>query len=108
MKQIIDNNILYCVGEDAADNHKMFDLYRKENNKYWWFHLSEHSSPHVIACTENINREIIVFAGNLVKQNSKYNHIDNISIDYTMLRNIRKTFNIGEVALLRNPMIIRL
>jgi len=51
MKKVEYNNITYVIGENAQDNWNILDIYKKENDKYIWFHLNSFSSAYVIMCT---------------------------------------------------------
>lgn len=103
MKTIEFKNIIYIIGQNAQDNWNILDLYKKENDKYIWFHLNSFSSPYVIMCSSLDNLEIseinnyLYFGAELCKNNSKYRNLPNLKIIYTSLKKLTKTNKIGEV-----------
>ena len=54
------------------------------------------------------DKEDIIFASTLVKENSKYKNFKNIKICYTQVKNIKKTRTPGEVKILKKPETITL
>lgn len=98
--QFIDNNIIYKIGRNAKDNFKLIDC---ADSNDWWFHLSDCPSGHCIVMNDVLTHEMILFAGNLVKQNSKMKD-KRVKIIYTQIKNIKKTTTIGQVKILCNPL----
>ena len=78
MKKVEYNDITYVIGENAQDNWDILDLYKKENNKYIWFHLNSFSSCYVIMCStiNDIDKSQInnylYYGAELCKNNTKY------------------------------------
>ena len=103
MKTLEYNNIIYVIGQNAKDNWNILDLYKKENDKYIWFHLNSFSSPYIIMCCSLDNLEIsqinnyLNFGAQLCKNNSKYRNLPNLKIIYTSLKKLTKTDKLGEV-----------
>jgi hypothetical protein len=112
MKKIEYNNIIYIIGENAQDNWNALDLYKKENDKYIWFHLNSFSSAYVIMCAtmSNIDKfklnNYLFYGAELVKNNSKYRNYTNLKIIYTTLNKLSKTNTIGEVLISGKKKII--
>lgn len=94
------NTINYRLGENAKENHEIIDDADKED---WWFHIDGHPSSHCIVERLVIDIDDIIFASNIVKENSKFKHIKNLRICYTQVKNLKKTKNPGEVKLLKTP-----
>ena len=103
MKKVEYNNIIYIIGENAQDNWNILDLYKKENDKYIWFHLNSFSSAYVIMCStiNDIDKsqfyDYLYYGAELCKNNSKYKNLKNLKIIYTTLNKLSKTNKIGEV-----------
>ena len=102
---MIDNNITYKLGRNAQENFLLIDEALFINENYWWFHLDGIPSGHCIIFSEDINKEMIQYAGTLVKQYSKLK--DNkdckknkkAKIVYTQIKNVAKTKTVGQVLL---------
>ena len=103
MKKIEYNNILYIIGENAQENWNILDFYKKENDKYIWFHLNSFSSGYVIMCStiNDIDKsqlnDYLYYGAELCKNNTKYRNLKNLKIIYTTLKKLSKTDTIGEV-----------
>lgn len=97
---IVDKNITikYILGQNAIENHQIIDDADKND---WWFHLTDFPSGHCIVETDNLDKEDIIYASQLVKENSKYKNINKVSISYLQIKDIKKTKNPGEVKLLK-------
>ena len=102
-ERIIENTdikVVYKLGQNANENHELID-YADRND--WWFHLEDYPSGHCIVERSDIEKEDIIFASTLVKENSKYKNFKNVSICYTQIKNIKKTRIPGEVKILKKP-----
>ena len=91
---IKDNNVVYRLGRNAKENFKLIDEAIPDD---WWFHLGDYPSGHCIIDSNTIDKSMIIFAGNLVKEYSKLNSCKNIKIVYTQIKNIKKTKTLGQV-----------
>jgi predicted ribosome quality control (RQC) complex YloA/Tae2 family protein len=91
---IKDNNIVYRLGRNAKENFKLIDEAIPDD---WWVHLGDYPSGHCIINSNTIDKSMIIFAGNLVKEYSKLNNSKNIKIVYTQIKNIKKTKILGQV-----------
>jgi len=96
MKIIINENITFRLGRNATENFQLIDDADKDD---WWFHLDGHPSGHVVVDSSILDEKIKVFAGQLVKDNSKMKNNKNIKIVFTQIKNIVKTKIIGTVIL---------
>ena len=114
MKKIEFKNIIYIIGENANENWNILDLYKKENNKYIWFHLNSFPSGYIIMCSTLIDIEktqinnYLYYGAELCKNNTKYKNQKNLKIIYTTLDKLNKTNNIGEVIISGKKNIILL
>lgn len=97
MKEFTDeNNTIYWLGKNAQDN---WDIIKKAENNWLWFHLDKFSSGHVIICKESsmISDNEILYASKLCISNSKYKLINNIGVIYSEINNINIGKEIGSV-----------
>ena len=97
MKEILDENkTIYWLGKNAQDN---WDIIKKAEDNWLWFHLDKFPSGHVIICkkSDTITNEEIIYASNLCKSNSKYKLLNDIGIVYTEVNNLSIGVEIGSV-----------
>ena len=95
MKTIKLLNFIYKLGENAKENWKLLD---ESKEHYLFFHLQSFPSGYVILEHNNdYTEEIIIKAGELCKNGTKYRNLKNIKIDYCRCDNIIKGEKIGEV-----------
>ena len=78
-------------------------MYKKENDKYIWFHLNSFSSGYVIMCStvNDIDKsqlnDYLYYGAELCKNNTKYRNLKNLKIIYITLKKLFLTDTIGEV-----------
>lgn len=94
MKNILYNNKQIIIGQNSKENWNILDEY--SSNAYW-FHLKSFSSCFVIVNSEDIDNDIIKYAADLCKQNTKYKNVPNIKVSYTNTSNIKKADVEGSV-----------
>jgi len=97
MKEIADeNNTIYWLGKNAEDN---WDIIKKAESNWLWFHLDKFPSGHVIICKESstITNDEIIYASNLCKSNSKYKLLKNLGIVYCEINNLNIGKEVGSV-----------
>lgn len=98
----IDNtfeNNRIVVGENAEENDQLI-VKAKQNDM--WFHLEDFSSCHVImTCTKKypVTKPMIKYCAELCKQNTKYKLYKNISVNYCLIKNVKRTTIMGTVDL---------
>ena len=95
----VNNNITFKLGKNAKQNFELIDL---ASDNYWWFHIDCMPSGHCIVETDILDREMIIFASNLVKEHSKSKDSKNVKIIYTQIKNIKKTKILGQVIIQNN------
>lgn len=87
------------IGKNAEEN----DLIIKEARQTdIWFHLDKFPSCHVIvSCSKEfpITFEMITYCGLLVKENTKYRNLPKLKINYTEIKNVKRTEIKGKVLL---------
>ena len=103
MKTFIMDKINLRLGENAKENHLLID-YADMND--WWFHLDGFPSGHCIVECNELTKDLCLYAGQLVKEHSKYRNHKKLKVIYLQIKNIKKTKNPGEVKLLKKPEII--
>ena len=91
---MIYNNITYRLGKNAKENFQLIDDADPED---WWFHLADESSGHCIIDSSIVDKEMINYASNLVKEHSKLKNNKNVKVIYTQIKNITKTKILGQV-----------
>ena len=86
--------IIIKIGQNAKENWQLID----ESHASWtWVHLKSFPSCHVIIEDENLSVELITYAGNLCKANTKYKNVPNLKISYCLVSNLQKGAKPGEV-----------
>lgn len=96
MKVLEMGNETYFIGENAQDNHEMFD---KMSGEMTWFHLDNSSSTHVyvkVPKERNSRKMVIKQAAYYVRFYSK----NYGKVCYTKKSNLQKGEKPGEVVIL--------
>ena len=93
VKTFEKDNIKIFVGENAEENWELIDL----DENYLWFHLNSFPSCHVIIEHEDPDEELIKYAAQLCKENTKYKNLKDLKICYTFCKNLIKAEKIGSV-----------
>ena len=101
MKVIIKDNIVYKIGQNAQENWDLLD----NNANFVWFHLRSFPSCHVVVETEDITEDVVVEGANLCLKNTKYRNLKNVKVNYTPLKNIKKSDTIGAVHFISNKKV---
>jgi len=94
MKNILYNDTEIIIGQNSKENWNILDKY--SSNAYW-FHLKSFPSCFVIVNSDDIDDDIINYAANICKQNTKYRNLCNIKVCYTNTSNIKKADTQGSV-----------
>lgn len=95
MKEFFINNHKILVGNNSKENWELLELC-KDNNIF--LHLTHFPSCYVIIfCEDFPDISIIEECAKLCKSNTKYKNLKNISVDYTLCKNIIKGDILGEV-----------
>ena len=111
-------NIIFEIGQNAKENWEIFDKNKEINSNYVWFHLNSFPSSYVIMkitileLNEKYSKSeidnIIYFAANLCRENSKYNFLKDLKIVYTILKKLEKGHQEGEVIISGKRNLIKL
>ena len=89
------------IGRNASQNWKIIDSAHLED---YWFHIANCSSCHVIfSCNDKDYKlkknDIKYLAGLCKKYTNKCKSINNLSINYTKIKNIKKGKYVGSVSI---------
>lgn len=98
MKTIEYNGINILVGQNAEENWKMLET----NENYLWFHLRSFPSCFVIIEDIEPDNLTVLEAATICKQHTKYRNLNNLKINYTHIKNIRKVGKTGTVEFISN------
>lgn len=94
-KRFENNKIL--IGENASENDY---IVKNAKQTDFWFHLADFPSCHVIIEVSKefpITKQMINYCANLVKENTKYKNLPKVKVNYTSIRNIKRTETKGQV-----------
>ena len=85
------------IGETSGEND---EIIRESNQSDVWFHMHNLPSCHVIIKNTKehpITKQMINYCANLVKENTKYRNLPKVKINYTQIKNVKKTDVKGRV-----------
>lgn len=96
-------NYFVNIGKSAKENWQLLD-----NSEPFdiWFHLDNASSPYVILEVKNLETiptSIISECAKLCKHSSKHKNVNNVSVIYTTVGNLKKGEALGSVYLTNTP-----
>ena len=81
MKTEVFNDTTIIIGQNAQENWNIIDF----NSGFIWLHLNSYPSCHVIIKDDNPSQEILMFAAELCKENTKYRNLRNLKVWYKIL-----------------------
>ena len=87
------NDITIIIGQNAQENWNLINF----DCDYIWLHLNSFPSCHVIIEDNNPEPEVLEYAAQLCKENTKYRNLKNLKICYTKCNNLKKGKDIGSV-----------
>ncbi|NLY62249.1 MAG: fibronectin/fibrinogen-binding protein [Erysipelothrix sp.] len=82
------NDISIKVGRNNIQNDYL--LKQAHRNDYW-FHVADYHGSHVLVSASELSDDIIEFAATLAAQYSQISTAENVTVNYTQVRNIKKT-----------------
>ena len=94
MKQFVFKNTNIFLGENKDENWNLIET-SSEND--FFVHLNSFPSGHVKIENKTFDQEIILYAGKICKQHSKYKNLKNLKICYCKYSNVLKGKKTGEV-----------
>ena len=104
--EVIDEIYTIEVGRSELEND---ELIRKALQNSIWFHVKDMPSPHGILSFPNWvvpNKSVIQHIAGLVKGFSKAKSYSKVSVQYTEIKNVKRTTKPGLVILKKTPKII--
>ena len=87
------NDIQIIIGQNAEENWNIINF----GCDFIWLHLNSFPSCHVIIQDNNPNKDVLNYAAQLCKNNTKFKNFKNLKICYTTCNNLKKGFDIGSV-----------
>lgn len=93
-----ENNLIK-IGKNAEENDQII---KEAKQTDLWFHLSELPSCHVIiVCSKEfpVTKQMINYCAQLVKENTKYKDLAKVKVNYTEIKNVKRTEIKGKVIL---------
>jgi len=82
------------IGKHAKHN---WDIISDANPEWYWFHLTNIPSAHVILEHENPSKKYIYLAAIQCKKHSKYKTSPPISVTYCKVKFLEKGYSVGSV-----------
>mgnify|MGYP000179469603 CR=1 FL=1 len=93
MKTEFYNGTEIIIGQNAKENWNMIDF----NCDFIWLHLNSYPSCHVIIKDNNPDEEVLNYAAQLCKDNTKFKNLKNVKVCYTKCNNLKKGPDVGSV-----------
>mgnify|MGYP001164135378 CR=1 FL=1 len=93
MKEFDFENTKIVLGQTAQENWDLIDF----DSDFIWLHLNSFPSCHVIIEDENPSNEVLQYAANLCKNNTKYKNLRNLKVCHTKCSNLKKGTDVGSV-----------
>ena len=91
-----EKNII--IGQYAEEND---EIIKNAKQSDLWFHLAKLPSCHVILSSncKPLDNNMIKYCAQLTKENSKYKNINLVTVNYTEIKNVKRTEKKGQVIL---------
>jgi predicted ribosome quality control (RQC) complex YloA/Tae2 family protein len=81
-------NTEILVGKNNVQNDRLtFKIARKTNT---WLHTKQIHGSHVIIRSDNVSNSVLEYAAKLAVEHSKAKGSKNVSVDYTLVKNVHK------------------
>lgn len=93
MKTYTFNDIQILIGENANENWNIINF----DSQLTWLHLNSFPSCHVIIKDNNYDKDVLYYAAQLCKENTKFKRIKNLKVCYTKCNNLIKGKDTGSV-----------
>ncbi len=93
-----ENNLIK-IGQNAEENDLIISEAKQTDV---WFHLANLPSCHVIlSCSKEfpVTKSMINYCCLLTKENTKYKDLQKVKVNYTTIKNVKKTDVKGKVIL---------
>lgn len=93
MKIELFNGVELIIGQSAQENWNIINF----DSDFIWLHLKAYPSCHVIIKDNNPDKDMLQFAGELCKENTRYRNLRNLKVCYTKCNNLKKGPDVGSV-----------
>ena len=93
MKNVLYEDIVFEIGQNAKENWNIINF----NCDFIWLHLNSFPSCHVIIKDNNPDEEVLNYAAQLCKDNTKFKNLKNVKVCYTKCNNLKKGPDVGSV-----------
>ncbi|QKF94131.1 DUF814 protein [Fadolivirus algeromassiliense] len=93
-----ENNLIR-IGQNAEENDQIISEAKQTD---LWFHLANLPSCHIIMSCSNefpVTKQMITYCCQLTKENTKYRDLPKVKVNYTIIKNVKKTEVKGKVIL---------
>ena len=87
LKYLVDNTYIY-VGKNNLQNEFLTHKFAKK--EWYWFHVKDTSSSHVVVASEELTEKLIRVASILSAIHSNFSESSSIPVDYTKIKYIKK------------------
>lgn len=87
------------IGQNAEENDQIISEAKQTD---LWFHLANFPSCHVIISVSKefpVTKQMISYCCQLTKENTKYRDLQKVKVNYTIIKNVKKTDIKGKVIL---------
>ena len=87
------NDTQIIIGQNAKENWNIINF----NCDFIWLHLNSFPSCHVIIKDNNPDEEVLNYAAQLCKDNTKFKNLKNVKVCNTKCNNLKKGPDVGSV-----------
>jgi predicted ribosome quality control (RQC) complex YloA/Tae2 family protein len=107
--EVFNGDYHIMLGKNQQEND---NIIRTSSQSALWFHLKDFPSAHAvvtnIATPGKYDNAVIIRAATLVKDNAKQgvNNLQNVSVNYLPIKNVKRTEIAGQVILTKTPKTI--
>ncbi len=86
-----NSGVKISLGKSNLQNDYL--TFKIAKNFEYFFHVKDYAGAHVIAHTDTLTDEVILFAANLAAYHSKARNAANVAVNYCQVKNIKKPKN---------------
>ncbi len=90
------NGINIKLGKNNIQNDYIL---KSSNRNDYWFHIADYHGSHVVVQSDNLTDDLIEFAATLAARFSQVKDANNVTVNYTEVKNLKKTNQKGLVSL---------
>ena len=107
--EVFNGDYHIMLGKNQLEND---NIIRTSSRSALWFHLKDFPSAHAVVTNitkpGKYDNAVIIRAATLVKDNAKQgvNNLQNVSVNYLPIKNVKRTEIAGQVILTKTPKTI--